>query len=127
MDRRSWVVIGALLLAQGACGRLTGRTGEMSVDDRPVRVYVVNYYALPVDIYAIGSGTSLRMGTVNPGMTRTFVVPQSMIGQGVLRFLAEPANGGRAASSSELLLSPGAEVDFEVTAQLVNSIATVRP
>jgi len=127
VNRTSWMVAGALLVTLVGCGRLTGRTGEVPVDDRPVRLHVVNYYALPVEVYAIAGGTSYRMGTVNPGMRRTFLLRQNMIGQGTVQFEAHPADRRQPAYSGDILLAPGDEVDFEITAQLVNSIATVRP
>ena len=128
--RGSWIVIAGVLLTGPACAQRGGGTQDASEaprDDRPVHLHVINRYAFPVDMFAVGSGTSYRMGTVHPGMTSEFVVPRAVLGGGPVEFVAQPADNGRSARSGRLLLRPGAVVDFEVASSLMASTATVRP
>lgn len=123
MPRRFWVLISGMLLATAACGsgRAPGPTGE------PVRVDVTNNYALPLDIFAIGSSITHRLGVVYPGVTGRFNLPPAMIGNGSVEFQARPsAPGAQQARSGALLLDPGDIVTFVITPQLFNSTATVR-
>ena len=94
----------------------------------PVRVEVHNKYELPMEVYAVGSGTRYRLGMVHPGMVGQFVIPQNVVGSGSVELQAQPsAPGGQLARSGPLLLSPGAVVDFVIGTQLFNSTATIRP
>ena len=54
MLRRLWMLIPALLLTLAACGH-GGGTDEPKPVDNPVRIQVNNNYALPIEIYAVGS------------------------------------------------------------------------
>jgi hypothetical protein len=118
-----------MLLAGSACAHRGGAegAGESVLDDQPVILHVINHYSIPVDIHAIGSGTSYRMGTVHPGMTAQFVLRPSMVGVGLVEFLAQPTNGDAPARTDRLQLRPGAIVDFELTTHLRGSTAVVRP
>jgi hypothetical protein len=93
-----------------------------------VQVEVINRHALPIEIDAVGSGMSRRLGTVEPGMTGHFVVPPNLItAGGGVELQAHPSASKQLFSSGPLLLSPGAIVDIEITPQLFNSTATLRP
>jgi hypothetical protein len=88
---------------------------------------VSNQHALPMEIYAFASGITQRLGTVHPGMSSHFTVPQNLIGNGSVRFEARPTGGGQPFRSGDLLLAPGAVVDFRIASQLFNSTVTRRP
>lgn len=123
MPRRFWVLVSGLLLATAACGsgRAPGPTGDT------VRIDVTNNFALPLDIFAIGSNITHRLGVVHPGMTTRFTLPPAMIGNGSVELQARPsAPGSQQARSGALLLDPGDTVTFLITAQLFNSTATIR-
>ena len=123
MVGRSWVLIAGLLLTSAAC-----RGGAPpEPDNRPVRVEVTNNYALPMEIFVVGSGITQRLGTVHPGMVGHFVVPKGMVGNGSVEFQAQPSARGQTVRAGQLLLQPGEVVDFTITAQLFNSTATLRP
>jgi hypothetical protein len=123
---RDWWVLAGLLLTVSACGR--HRTEEPEPVNSPVRVEVHNKYALPMEIYAVGAGTRYRLGLVHPGTTAQFAIPQTVIGTGSVELQAQPsADARQLARSGPLLLSPGAVVDFEITQQLFNSTASIRP
>ena len=119
------VLVPGLLLTAAACGR--SRPAEVHPNALPAYVEVRNQHALPMEIYAIGSGISHRMGTVHPGMGGHFVVPQNLIGSGSVHLEARPGTSGQPFRSGELLIAPGAVVDFVVGDQLFNSTATLRP
>jgi hypothetical protein len=80
-----------------------------------------------MEVYAFASGISQRLGTVHPGMSGRFTIPQNLIGNGSVRFEARPSGGGQPFRSGEILLEPGAVVDMEIAAQLFNSTVTRRP
>ena len=123
MHRRTAVLALGLLLASSDCAHQ--RRAPARGADVPVRVMVTNHFTSPVDVFAVGSGISHRLGLVHPSMSGEFVLPQTLIGGGTLELFAEA--GGARARSGPLLLSPGAVVDFEITNPLFNSTATVRP
>lgn len=132
MLRGMWVIVLGLLLL-GACARGGSGGGDASAEPvpepvaEPVRVEVLNRYALPMEIYAVGSGINYRMGLVHPGMTGSFVVPPGLVGGGSVEFRAQPSVRGPSFRSAALLLAPGAVVDVLITAQLFNSTAAIRP
>ena len=119
------VLVPALLLTASACAHSGG--GEIKPNDSPVSVEVTNEHALPMEVFAVGSGISQRLGTVHPGMSGHFVIPQNLVGNGSVRFEARPSGGGQPFRSGETLLAPGAVVDFMIRAQLFNSTVTRRP
>jgi hypothetical protein len=123
--RRLGFLIPGLLLTASACAHSGG--GEVQPTDSPAYVEVTNQHALPMEVYALGSGITHRMGTVNPGMAGHFVVPRNLIGNGSVLFEARPSGGGQPFRSGDLLLAPGAVVDFAIAAQLFNSTVTRRP
>jgi hypothetical protein len=116
-----------MLLTASACGRRGGGDdGAPPPTDSPVRVEVTNNNALPVEVYAVGSGITHRLGTVHPGMDAHFVIPQNLIGSGGVELQARPGTAGQPFRSGQLLLAPGTIVDFQVTPQLFNSTVTLR-
>jgi hypothetical protein len=120
------VLVPALLLTASACAH-SGGGEEARPIEKPVEVEVTNQHALPMEVYAFGSGTTHRLGTVHPGMTGHFAIPQNLVGNGSVHFEARPSGGGQPFRSGELLLAPGSVVDFRIAAQLFNSTVTRRP
>ena len=129
MPRTSWLLVPALLLTLPACARGGGDDGSETAEPivSPIRVEVNNNNALAVEIYAVGSGTTHRLGTVHPGMAGHFVLPQSLSRSGGVELQARLTGEARMFRSDRLLLSPGTTVDFAITQQLFNSTATLRP
>jgi hypothetical protein len=120
------VLIPGLLLTASACAH-SGGGDEPQPTRTPVSVEVSNQNALPMDVYVLGSGITHRLGTVHPGMDGRFVVPQNLVGGGSVRFEARPTGEGPPFRSGDLLLAPGAAVDFVIGARLFNSTVTRRP
>ena len=119
------VLILALLPTVSACSHSGG--GEVRPTEIPVSVEVTNNNALPMEVSAFGSNILHRLGTVNPGLGSHFTIPKNLIGNGSVQLEARPTGGGRPFRSGEILLSPGAVVDFIIDQQLFNSTVTRRP
>lgn len=118
------VVVPALLLTASACAHSGG--GAAAPTAGSVEVQVTNRNALPMEVYASGSGINHRMGTVHPGMGGHFVIPQNLVGSGSVQFEARPSGGGQPFRSGEVLLAPGSLIQFQIAAQLFNSTVTLR-
>jgi hypothetical protein len=118
------LVVPALLLTVSACAHSGG--SEVAPAAGSVEVSVTNQNALPMEIYASGSGITHRMGTVYPGMDGHFVIPQNLVGNGSVQFEARPSGGGQPFRSGEVLLAPGAFIQFQIAPQLFNSTVTRR-
>ena len=128
MSRASLLLVPLLLLAVPACARGGAEAEEqLQPVDMPVRLEVTNNFALPIEIEAIGSGVTHRVGTVHPGMSAHFTLPQNLMGSGGVELIAHPTASSDSFRSDPLLLAPGTIVDFHVTPQLFNSTATLRP
>ena len=125
MLRGLGVLVPGLLLTLSACAQSGG--GEVRPNNESVSVEVSNRHALPMEIYAVGSGIDHRLGTVNPGLSSHFVLPQNLIGSSSVRLEARPGGNGQPFRSGEILLAPGSVVDFVIGAQLFNSTVTRRP
>jgi hypothetical protein len=120
------VVVSTLLLTVSACRPSQGG-GTPAPAPGTVEVSVTNQNALPMEVYASGSGISHRIGTVHPGMNGHFVIPQNLVGNGSVQFEARPSGGGQPFRSGEILLAPGSMVQFQIASQLFNSTVTRRP
>jgi hypothetical protein len=120
-----WTLAPVLLLSAAACAR--GGGDEPHPSDSPVRVEVTNRHALPVEIYAVGSGISQRLGTVHPGLDAHFVIPANITSSGGVELEASPVASNERFRSGELLLAPGTIVELIVAPQIFNSTATLRP
>ena len=112
------------LLTVPACAHSGG--GEAAPTAGTVEVAVTNQNALPMEVYASGSGINHRMGTVHPGMDGHFVIPQNLVGNGSVQFEARPSGGGQPFRSGEVLLAPGSLIQFLIAAHLFNSTVTRR-
>lgn len=124
MLRELRFVFPVLLLLASACARSSG--GATAPAAGSVEVQVTNRNALPMEVYASGSGIHHRMGTVYPGMSGNFVIPQNLVGIGSVEFEARPSGGGRPFRSGGIMLAPGSLIQFQIAAQLFNSTVTRR-
>jgi hypothetical protein len=116
-----------LVLAACACthGGTPKEAATPTKSGSEVRVEVTNHYSLSAELYAVAAGVKQRLGTVNPGVTRMFVVPPGMLGAGPVSIIAEIINENPVASGS-LQLVPGDVVEFEIAMHLIGSTARVR-
>ena len=125
MLRRVWTLVPSLLLCASACAKGGGEGPNPT--DSPVRVEVSSRHALAVEVYAVGGGTSRRLGTVHPGMSAQFAIPSNLTTSGSVELEVSPTASRERFRSGRLLLAPGTIVELRVAPQLFNSTATLRP
>lgn len=125
MRRASWLVAAGILAVSAACHHGQGDEPYVNPGIEPVTVRVVNNYALPVEIEAVGSGSRYRLGTVHPGMSATFTIPPALRSTTTVELLARSSGTRRIGRSGPLMLSPGSEVEFTVTTQMFDTSADV--
>ena len=118
-------LVPSLLLCVTACGK--GGTESPGPSNDPARVEVTNRHPLAIQVYAFGTGIERRLGTVEPGMKASFVVPPNLTTSGDVELQVSPAASNQRFRSGPLLLAPGAIVDLVVAPQLFSSTATIRP
>jgi hypothetical protein len=119
----------SLALASSACAFGRGTADDFRRPQDPggaVQLNVINNSGGPMEVFAAGSGTLYRIGTVHPGLAGRFVVRPTMIVNGPVEFVARAGNGPLL-RSGRILLQPGDVVDFDLTPSPVTSTATVRP
>ena len=121
------VTAGLLLLAASCSQAGPGEADPVVAEaNRPVRVHVSNNHGYPVEIFALASGTSYKMGNVLPGQVGKFTLRPGMVGHGPVEFVARGGRGEQPARSGTLMLSPGDTVDFDISTHMLNSMATIR-
>jgi hypothetical protein len=127
--RGAGIIMAGLILVNSACAYGMGSApNERRAHDPDGGVYlnVTNRSGSPMEIYAVGSGTLYRMGTVYPGLESRLVIRPGMIVNGSVELRA--VSGNRPAfRSGPILLVPGDVVDLQLEDQSVISTATVRP
>ena len=126
---KSLALVAALALMSSACAYGVGSAGDSrgQLDlGGAVHLNVSNHSGGPMELYAVGAGTQYRIGSVQPGLDRRFVLRPGMIVNGAVEVLAR-ADNGLVVQSGPLLLTAGDELDFELGAQASLSSATVRP
>jgi hypothetical protein len=122
-------MVAGLALLSSACAHGIGGasdTGHLLEPGGAVHVNVSNQSGGPMEVYAVGSGSWYRIGTVHPGLDGRFTVRPTMVVNGALELVARSTSGLQV-SSGPVLLGPGDEVDFALGTQASLSSATVRP
>ena len=128
-SRGAGILVACLVVTSSACSYGLGAAPDMArALDREgaVRLHVSNQSGGPMELYADGSGTHYRIGTVQPGLRGEFVVRPGMIVNGAVELVAR-ADNGMVVRSGPVLLAPGDVVDFALEAHASTSSATVRP
>jgi hypothetical protein len=123
------IIMAGLVLVSSACAYSMGQAPDARRAHDPdggVYLNVVNHSGRPMEIFATGSGTIYRMGTVLPGLQSRLVIRPGMIVNGTVEFRATSGNAP-AFRSGPILLAPGDVVDLQLEDQSVISSATVRP
>lgn len=101
------------LAAAASCGP---RIPPGRVDSGPATTLTVdNQGFLDVNVYALRSGTRMRLGTVSGLTTRTFVLPSTVVGNGIgVRFIADFIGSSRAPVSEEIVIWAGDEIGIRI-------------
>lgn len=124
------MLVAAGLIAAGAAGcaanAASSDRGSVQAAANAVTVSVQNDYMLAMDIYAVTSGHSMRLGSVGPGMHDTLVLDPAFMPNGFVEIVAQPTGGGRVVRSGELNPAAGQTIDFLIDTNLVGSRATIR-
>lgn len=119
------LALAGILLGSIACsGRSTQKAETGLPSAQGVHLVVKNQYGFPAQIYAVGAGTTIRLGKVLPGMIGEFELPPVMVGGPVE--LTAALDFDVTARSGTLLLLPGHIVDFVIARPVYSSTATVR-
>ena len=103
---------------------------EVAPTGAPVHVEVDNRNGQPIEVSAIGAGTTYRLGVVHPGMRAHFVIPANVLSAGSVELAATPGTPGARSQvyrSGPMLVSPGKVIDLLVAAELFNSKTSIRP
>ena len=114
---------------------IASTSGLVLLSETPVElpdsvvVYVTNNWSLPMEVFATGSGTMYRMGTVNPGIPSQFVLRRDMLAtDGQVQFWGQASGMGPRVGSEVLWLRAGdVAIDFEIATNLIGTRATIRP
>jgi hypothetical protein len=121
MPRTALAIAIALIVTSSGCASSSGNDEpEPKTSDGRVYVQVINGNALPMEVSALSGGINHRMGTVHPGMSTQFFLPQNL-SNSLVRFEARTSGGGQPFRSGDIQLIPGAIVEFRLAAQLFSS------
>src|ERR1043165_5728434 len=111
------VAVAAAIVTATGCGA-TQRAGEAAGEVSPVlntvSVRVVNDNFQDVDVYAVHSGISTRIGTVVGNSSGSFTVDRTLWPSNELSLVAVPIGGFGRASSGRLSVGGGDNVEFHV-------------
>ncbi len=92
-----------------------------------VVVIVTDNYALPMEIYASAAGTTYRLGLVDPGIERRFVLqPDLLATNQQVTFVAQASGVGPRVEAEPIYVAPGDVIDFILETNLIGSRAVVR-
>ena len=116
---------GLVLIAAGCAGSQAVNTTP-TPESSAIRLSVKNGFGYPVTVYAIGSGTTWKVGRVMPEATRDFTVPQALVANGVVEFAVSGDGDAAPVRSGPMQLTSGQIVDFTITRPLYASSAVVR-
>jgi len=105
-----------LLLLAALATSCVPRTGPESVaPETRATLRVDNQSFNDVNIYALRSGTRMRIGTVTGLTTRTFVLPKTLVGTGTrVQFIASFIGSSRGPVSEEITIWEGDEIALRI-------------
>jgi len=104
---RSFLLPALLTLAAALPGCSKPPVTPVSPEE-PTYLEVQNQSFYDMTVYAIRSGSRIRLGTVTGNTTHVFTIPKSLVNPGMpLRFQADPIGGGGAPFSQEIVINPG--------------------
>jgi hypothetical protein len=118
-------------LPGAAAGQDVEKTAETRAEkavasDAPIKVKVRNNGWLDMRVYAVTRGNRWRLGTASTGQLMTVEIPRHLQADIVpLELVAYPIGGSGVATTEELLLSPGDQVDWVLENTLAFSSVSI--
>ena len=127
----SAVLSGALMTAQACASSGTTISSEaagvLANNPNAAALKVTDNNFQDMDVFAVMDGVATRLGTVTgAGGTRMFVLDPSYLSSSHLAIVATPIGGGGRASTGQILVNRGDEVDFVIQPQLSASSVFIR-
>jgi hypothetical protein len=120
------VLTGTLLV--GGCTSLDAVPGAARAHDPPTVLEVFNYQRQDVNIYAVRSGTRVRLGTAPSLQRSTFKLPEWAVGaDGLIRLGAAPLGSQRTMVTEGILVRQGDRIEWALSSSLARSYYSVRP
>ena len=118
-----WLVA-ALVVVTGACASGKSRAPTPT---EAFRVVIENANWQEMAVYTqTEAGMKMRLGSVNTGQTRTFVVRTSRVGSGSFRLLGDPIGSTEIVATQWMVVSPGGTALWKIGAHASTSWAMVR-
>ena len=124
--RRIRALCAGLVVAAAGCAGSQALKATPTPESGDIRLSVKNGFGYPVTVYAIGSGTTWKVGRVMPEAVRDFTVPKALVANGVVEFAVSGDGDAAPVKSGPMQLTSGQIVDFTITRPLYASSAIVR-
>ena len=123
---RAAILMVAVAAALAGCLKPPAPPPSDPVGTGRVVVTVHNNYRAEINVYVVGDGQPVWVGTAPAATTTSFDVAARLLGQGrQLRLRADPI-GGRAVQTSELIrVGPGQRIDWTLETDLSRSSIAV--
>jgi hypothetical protein len=104
-----------LSLLLGACSHGGGSPRVAPKTDAAATVEVQNQGFADMTIYVLPRGARVRLGLAGGHSTSRFPIPAyALVGDRLVRFLADPIGGTREPVTEEILVNPGDTVELTI-------------
>jgi hypothetical protein len=120
-----FVVVGLTFMSLAGCSHKHVDTGEDYRPD-PILVHVRNENFLDMNVYAVISGVSRRLGMVTGNGAGDFKISWSVAYGQPIVLRAVPIGGSGSVYSPSLSVGEGQEIEFKIASTLRQSTAIVR-
>jgi hypothetical protein len=124
MSARGIASVLVLALLAGGCVWPFGKKNEDPMEEsapEPITLHVTNHNWSDVVIYALPSGSRVRLGSVVTGQEAEFVLPVNYAPNGVVSLLVDPIGSRETFRTGNILVSPGQQVELTVENHLSTS------
>lgn len=111
-----------IVLFSVGCARAGKNRGNL--EEKTV-VVVENHNWLETTVYAVRSGTRLRLGTVPTGRTHEFTLPSGFTAGASIQLIADPVGTRSTFRSDMLAVAPGRQVNLRVENNLRMSTVSI--
>jgi hypothetical protein len=119
--RTALLALTATLALAGCASNPRYATAEFG-EERGIGIEVMNHNWMDVVIYAVSSGTKIRLGSVTTGLIQRFRLPRSMNAQsGDFHLEAHMVGSNEVLRSDPILVNPGGRVIWSLENQLALS------